>query len=134
MTERFRQSNVAGGRPIRREVKLTESEDNALYFAAMEAGMTPARFLKEAALSRQRGITVKERHEVILEVFRIQRSLAAVGNNINQLAKRANAEDQVTSEAAGELTSSLRYLRSVLGEISQTLPRLAVSPEEADPS
>lgn len=134
MAGRMRQANVPGGRTIRREVWLSEFEDNALYFAAERAGMTPARFLKESALSHERGMSVTERHTVVKELFQLKRSLVAVGNNINQLARWANAEEALNAEVSKELSSALVYLRRVVGEISENAPKLAVSPEEADAS
>lgn len=132
MAGRMRQANAAGGRPIRREVKLTEFEDNALYFAASQAGMTPARFLKESALSHDRGMSVSERHELSTRLHQIQGSLAAIGNNINQLARCANAEEAVTKEISAELTHSLAQVRATMRRVDDALPSLAVSPEEAD--
>ncbi|PRZ11677.1 plasmid mobilization protein [Nesterenkonia sandarakina] len=132
MAERMRQANARGGRPIRREVKLTEFEDNALYFAASQAGMTPARFLKESALSRQRGISVTERREIVLSLHKIQAAIAAIGNNINQLARHANAEDAITKEISAELTHSLAQVRATMQRTNDAVSRLAVSPEEAD--
>nr|WP_255546508.1 MULTISPECIES: plasmid mobilization relaxosome protein MobC [unclassified Nesterenkonia] len=61
-------------------------------------------------------------------------SLAAVGNNLNQLARRANAEEAVTAEISAELTYSLAKLRATMKQIDETLLGLAVSPEEADAS
>lgn len=134
MAGRMRQANAEGGRPVRRVVKLTEFEDNALYFAAAKVGMTPARFLKESALSRERGVSVSERHEMSTRLNQLNGSLAAVGNNLNQLARRANAEEAVTAEISAELTHALAKLRATMSQISETLPGLAVSPEEADAS
>lgn len=134
MAGRMRQANVEGGRKIPRQVKLTEFEDNALYFAAQRAGMTPARFLKESALSHERGMSVTERHTVVKELFRLKRSLAAIGTNINQLAKWANAEESLNAEISKELHSSLAHLNRLMVEITETTPKLAVSPEEADAS
>ncbi|WP_255546445.1 MULTISPECIES: plasmid mobilization relaxosome protein MobC [unclassified Nesterenkonia] len=132
MAKRMRQANVKGGRPVTREVKLTEFEDNALYFAAAKAGMTPARFLKESALSRDRGISVAERHEMILSLHKIQAALAAIGNNINQLARHANAEDALTKEISAELTHSLTQVRATMQRTGDAVSSLAVSPDEAD--
>lgn len=134
MAGRMRQANVEGGRKIPRQVKLTEFEDNALYFAAQRAGMTPARFLKESALSYERGMSVTERHTVVKELFLLKRSLAAIGTNINQLAKWANVEESLNAEISAELHSSLAYLNRLMGEISENTAQLAVSSEEADAS
>lgn len=134
MSGRMRQANAKGGRPIRRVVMLTEFEDNALYFAASEAGMTPARFLKESALSRDRGISVTERTRLSAELVQIKNSLAAIGNNINQLARHANAEEALTTQISAELTHSLARVRAATDQIKETLPGLAVSPEEAKAS
>lgn len=128
----MRQANAVGGRPIRRVVKLTEFEDNALYFAAADAGMTPARFLKESALSRERGISVTERHELILSLHKIQAALSAIGNNINQLARHANAEDALTKEISAELTHSLTQVRATMQRTNDAVSGLSVSPVEAD--
>lgn len=132
MAGRMRQANAKGGRAVRRVVKLTEFEDNALYFAAFEAGMTPARYLKESALSRERGMSVSERHELITRLHQIQGAIAAIGNNINQLARHANAEDALTTEVSAELTHSLAQARATMQRVNDVLPSLAVSPEESD--
>ncbi|GAA2559337.1 hypothetical protein HD598_002736 [Neomicrococcus aestuarii] len=120
--DRKRQANVTGGRPIRREVKLSVSEDAALRVAAASMGVTVPRLLKESALSASRGETVTERHELIKELFLVQRAIAAVGNNINQIARAANA----TGEISEELQGSLVYARSVLKRMDAVLESLSL--------
>src|SRR5699024_7681827 len=62
---RKRQANVAGGRPVRREVKLTDAEDAAIRFAASELSITVPRYLKESALAASRGETATERANLL---------------------------------------------------------------------
>ncbi|WP_271395953.1 plasmid mobilization relaxosome protein MobC [Neomicrococcus lactis] len=120
--DRKRQANVSGGRPIRREVKLSVAEDAALRVAAASMGVTVPRLLKESALSASRGETVTERHELIKELFLVQRGIAAVGNNINQIARAANA----TGEISEELQGSLAYARGVLKRMDVVLESLSL--------
>ena len=84
---RKRQANVPGGRPVRREVKLTDAEDTALRFAAAELNITVPRYLKEAALASSRGETLTERKALLQHLFELQRQLAAVGNKVHKSIK-----------------------------------------------
>ncbi|MGY5319294.1 plasmid mobilization relaxosome protein MobC [Neomicrococcus lactis] len=98
------------------------AEDAALRVAAASMGVTVPRLLKESALSVSRGETVTERHELIKELFLVQRGIAAVGNNINQIARAANA----TGEISEELQGSLAYTRGVLKRMDVVMESLSL--------
>lgn len=120
MSGRMRQANVDGGRRVRREVKLTELEDNALLLAAGEAGTTVQRLMVESALAFDRGESVTERRELITLLHRMHGQLAAIGNNLNQTAKAANA----TGEIASDISHAIAYLRSTIATVSDAAERL----------
>lgn len=124
---RKRQSNAAGGRSVRREVKLTVDQNLALQVMADEAGVSVARLLVESTLSQSRGETAAERHELITLLFLLQRGLAAAGNNINQIARVANT----TGEIKDDLHDSLEHLRATVARIDEVLESLKIA---GDPS
>ena len=119
---RKRQPNAAGGRSVRREVKLTVEQNLALQVMADEIGVSVPRLLVESTLSQSRGETAAERHELITSLFLLQRGLAAAGNNINQIARAANA----TGEIKGELHDSLEHLRETVARIDEVLESLKI--------
>jgi len=119
---RRRQANVVGGRPVRREVKLTDAEDAALRFAAAELNITVPRYLKEAALATSRGETLTERKALLQHLFGVQRELAAVGNNLNQLTRAFHADGTVGSDLAGTLVA----VRESVATVNDTLESLAL--------
>lgn len=124
---RKRQANVVGGRPIRREVKLTEAEDTALRFAALELGITVPRYLKESALSTSRGETLSERKALLQHLFGVQRQLAAIGNNLNQLTRASNADGSIGSD----LAVTLDAVRRCVDVVDDTLASLALDSDVA---
>lgn len=113
MSKRARQANAPGGRSVRRVVKLTELEDNALMLRAANLGVSVQRFMVESALAHEKGETVTARHDAIETLLRLERQLSAVGNNLNQIARVANA----TGEMESELDHSLGYLRRTLAAV-----------------
>ena len=124
---RKRQANVPGGRPVRREVKLTETEDAALRFASLELGVTVPRYLKEAALASSRGETLTERKALLQHLFGVQRELAAVGNNLNQLTRAFNADGTV----GNDLGRTLDAVRQSVATVNNTLESLALDGDVA---
>jgi len=119
---RKRQANVVGGRPVKREVKLSDSEDAALRLAASDMNITVPRYLKESALAVSRGETATERAQLLKSLFGVQRHLSAMGNNLNQIARGVNIDGLVR----GELNSSLEELRSTLQDIDSAVSSLSL--------
>lgn len=115
VADRMRQPNVKGGRPVRREVKLTELQDNALLVLANQDGKTVQQFMVDAALAEEVGETITERRESMTRLMQLHGQLAAIGNNLNQLAKTANA----TGEVGRELTHALAYLHRAVGAVTE---------------
>lgn len=113
MSSRRRQANVEGGRPVRREVRLTEFEDNALMLKAAEQKVSVQRLLVESALTFEAGETVTDRRHALGVILRVERQLAAIGNNLNQIARAVNAGEPVETG----ISKSLEYLRSALGKL-----------------
>lgn len=122
VAERRRQANVVGGRPARRVVKLSASEDAALSLAAVEQGVTVPRLLKESALAASRGETVTERRRVLTALNVLTGQLARIGNNLNQIARGLNTD----GELHGDVRGSLEELRGVLRDVDEVIESLAL--------
>ncbi len=83
---------------------------------AAAAHVTVPRLLVEAALS-ETGETATDRSELRAEFFHARRLLAAVSNNLNQIAKATNA----TGEVQADLESTLHAVRAVAERLDHAL-------------
>ncbi len=93
----------------------------ALQVMADEAGVSVPRLLVESTLSQSRGEPAAERREVLAALFVVQRSVAAVGNNLNQIARAANA----TGEVDAGLGSLIEHLRGSMTRLDETIASLS---------
>ena len=110
-----------GGRGVRRNVRLTEFEDNALMLKAAEQSVSVQRLLVESALTFEAGETATERRHAVAAILRVERQLAAIGNNLNQIARAVNAGEPVEAGISG----SLEYLRGALKRLDQAADVIA---------
>ncbi len=109
---RRRRANVAGGRKHRHAVLVTPEEEALLVARAEAQRVTVPRLLVESALS-EGGETPTQRRRAMAELFAIRRALAGTANNVNQIARVANAEGRVSDELAatlGELDARLHAI------------------------
>ncbi|MGO1569358.1 MAG: MobC family plasmid mobilization relaxosome protein [Brachybacterium sp.] len=112
---RRRRANVPAdqGR-VRHEVVVSQPEELRLKAAADRQGLTVPRLLVESALhavdAAQGGMSLTDRQALYTEVFSVNRKMAGVANNINQIAKQANSHDGFTRDEAEELTAEAKEL------------------------
>lgn len=121
VVDRKRQANVAGGRPVRRVVKLSVSESAALSLAAVEQGVSVPRLLKESALAQSSGETATDRRRILTALNVMTGQLAKVGNNLNQIARGLNTD----GELHGDVRGSLEELRGVLRDVDAAVESLS---------
>ena len=81
------------GQRIKRQVYLTEAEEQYVLLKAKEYGYNFSRMCRYALLhlddtSARKKIQVTTEHNILIEER--QRQLAAIGNNINQIAHQVN--------------------------------------------
>lgn len=76
-----------------------EEEAQLLRLAAAQRVSVP-RLLIEAALAPPDGggETATERRDALAELFHIQRTLAGIANNVNQIARATNASGQLQAD------------------------------------
>ncbi|MBF5083748.1 MobC family plasmid mobilization relaxosome protein [Quadrisphaera sp. INWT6] len=117
-----RQPNQAGGRTRSHRVKVTDAEAEQLTQLATAQGVSVPRLMVESALSPT-GTTPAARQEAIAELFAVRRLLAAVSNNVNQIARHANA----TSEFPGDAVAALGAVHRTVLRIDETIDDLALT-------
>ena len=121
MSEQVPPGRVLARRPFKHEVKVTAEQETRLLELAAEQRVSVSRLLVESALTPAPGETVTERRNAMAELFALHRLLAAVSNNVNQLAKVANA----TGEIPPEVHETLHAVRRIAERIDSTIDGLA---------
>ncbi|MCY0905753.1 plasmid mobilization relaxosome protein MobC [Arthrobacter sp. H14-L1] len=116
---RRRRENRPAGTKKRREVWVTAEEDGALIAKAAGQKVTVPNLLISAALSEYSD-SPTERRALAAELMAVHTLLARSSNNINQLARQANA----TGEFPVEAHESLKFIRSVAMRIDRALDGL----------
>lgn len=84
---------------------------------AAAQGVTVPRLLVESALAGDRA-TGAQRRDAIIELFAVRRLLAAVSNNVNQVARHANAGEEFPADA-----------HAVLDAVRRLVPRISAAAE-----
>ncbi|WP_237739554.1 plasmid mobilization relaxosome protein MobC [Arthrobacter sp. TB 26] len=95
---RRRRANIDGETQYVR-VSMSEQERTRLYVLEEQTGRSPSEILVSAALYAQSSDSLAERRALATEFMAARRYLAALSNNVNQLAKHANATDEFPEEA-----------------------------------
>lgn len=116
---RRRRANTPAGTKKRRDVWVTVEEEAALVARAELEKVTVPNLLVSAALA-DRSDSPTERRAVIAELMQLHNLLARSSNNINQLARQANA----TSEFPMEAREALKHIRSVAMRIDDAIDGL----------
>ena len=107
---RRRRANVVGGRVHKHNVRVSAEEEAALVVRAAANGVSVPRLLVEAALADAHGVV--DRRGDLLELFSVARTLGALGNNLNQIAKATNAGRELPEDLQEPLRHTMAALRS----------------------
>ena len=119
---RQRRANVEGGRQHFHKVKVSAEEEGILARLAAAQHVTIPRLLVESAIaSEHAGETPTERRNAIAELFALHRLLAAVSNNVNQIARATNA----TGEVQEDMRWTLAKVRETAVRIDKAIDGLA---------
>lgn len=116
---RRRRANSPAGTKKRREVWVTAEEEAALIARAARENVTVPNLLLTAALS-EGSETPTQRKAAMAELMAIHTLLARVSNNVNQIARHANAGDEFPQDAK----AALAYVRQVAVRIDGAIEGL----------
>lgn len=120
MAERKRRANVKGGRPHSFQVTASDHEAAALVAKAEQSRKTVPALLFDAAMADGATERVVLGVEVRDELTAIRNMMRALGNNVNQLAKHANA----TGEFPAEASAAIVAVQRTAVRINETLLKL----------
>ncbi len=121
---RRRRANAPGGRRVyAHQVKVTAEEEAVLTRLADRAGVSVPRLLVESTVAEDR-VTATDRHNTLVALFDLSRVLGGVANNLNQLAKHANA----TGEFPQGAFAVREQVRGLLPRVEETLALVAGNP------
>ena len=116
---RRRRENKPAGTKKRRDVWVTVEEEAALVARAERERVTVPNLLISSALS-EHSDSPTERRAIASELRSLHNLLARASNNINPLARQANA----TSEFPAEAREALKHIRSVAMRIDDAIDGL----------
>ncbi|UNK47768.1 plasmid mobilization relaxosome protein MobC [Arthrobacter sulfonylureivorans] len=116
---RRRRANAPAGTKKRRDVWVTAEEEASLIARAARERVTVPNLLVSAALS-EHSDSPTERRAIAAELMSLHNLLARSSNNINQLARQANA----TGEFPAEAREALKHVRKVAMRIDGAIDGL----------
>lgn len=109
---RRRRANASVARQHSHRVKVTPEEEARLVALAEDQRVSVPRLLIESTLQRG-GETSTQRRDLLTQFFTTQRMLAALSNNVNQMAKTSNATGVLPAELAATLRATQRMLKQM---------------------
>ena len=104
-----RRENSASPRTGTRLVRVNPEEDAALMRLAAHQNMSVPRLLVESALRPDTSVSRADIQELITTLFGLSQQISAVGVNLNQIAKVANASGEVPDDL-GNVFQGLKQL------------------------
>ncbi len=103
---------------------MTPEEEGMLLRLARQQNVSIPRLLVESALAADAGESATERRDALAELFAVHRLLAAVSNNVNQIARVANATGEVPT---AEVSATLAAVRRTAERIDMVVDELSLS-------
>lgn len=104
---RRRRANIEGKTQYVR-VSMSEQERAALLILEERTNRTASEIMVSAALYAENSESLAERRGLAVELMQARRLLATVSNNVNQIARHANAGDEFPKDAAAAVAAARR--------------------------
>lgn len=118
---RFGKRRRQNGAPHRVQVSMNDVERAKLLKAESDSGRSASQILVSTFMDSDGHSTTEDRRAVLAELLITRQHLAAIGNNLNQLSRHANATMEFPREASEtlrEIRAQLTRTRSILDELS----------------
>lgn len=119
---RRRRENTPGGRREKIEVKVTDEEDALLRARASVAGMSVQRLMVSRALADPGSAPVdyEVRRAAWEQACEVRNLIAAVGNNMNQIARNANTDAEIPEDFDAAVAATHRAMKRVLDAFGES--------------
>ncbi|WP_020109770.1 plasmid mobilization relaxosome protein MobC [Nocardia sp. 348MFTsu5.1] len=119
---RRRRANVPGGRDEKIEVKVTADEKELLRARGKLMNMSPQRLMVTSALGQNSAprVDYADRKQAWDQACELRNLIAAIGNNMNQIARQANSDEQIPADFATALDAVMRAHRRVFDAFGET--------------
>lgn len=95
------------------KIRVSQSELDAIAARCREAGLTMSAYIRTMAIEG----AVIQRDDGLADKKLIAGMLGAIGNNINQLSRRANVQDNIDPLLADELREALARVKGLAGSM-----------------
>lgn len=120
---RRRRANVPGGRGGRFVVKVSPEEEALLVARAkMAGGISVQRLMVTAVLSdgSVRSVDFETRRQAWAQACEVRNAIAALGVNMNQIARQANTDQDIPADFAPATAAVTRAMARVLEAFEAT--------------
>jgi uncharacterized protein (DUF1778 family) len=115
---------VAGGRQVFVKTRVTPEQHEALKQRAAELRVSVSKLMVDSALTPA-GLTLPEQNALWSELEGIGRQLAAVGNNVNQIARHLNSGGAMRP---GEVAGASDAVTRIAARLAAVLDELPAAP------
>ncbi len=119
---RRRRANTPGGRDGRFVVKVSADEEALLRARAQQANVSVQRLMVARALNDDRAPSVdyETRRQAWAQACEVRNSIAALGVNMNQIARHANTDQEIPADFAPAAEAVTRAMERVLEAFEAT--------------
>lgn len=95
------------------KIRVSQPELDAITSRCRQAGLTLSAFIRTMAMEG----AVIQRSDSLADKKLIAGLLGALGNNLNQLARRANIQDDIDPLLASDLREALERVHGLIGSV-----------------
>ncbi|MBG6218983.1 hypothetical protein IWX75_003471 [Arthrobacter sp. CAN_A6] len=110
------------GKTVYVRVSMSEMERAQLLRLEAQTGLSPSAILVDAALGSGDPAVLTVRKQEVVTLLTIRRLIGAAANNMNQLARHANATGEVKDEALAAVQDARVLMRQIEAKMYELKP------------
>ncbi len=110
------------GRTVYVRVSMSEMERAQLLQLEAQTGLSPSAILVDAALGSGDPAVLTVKKQEVVTLLEIRRLVGTAANNMNQLARHANATGEVKDNALASVQEARRLMRQIEAKMYELKP------------
>jgi hypothetical protein len=110
------------GKTVYVRVSMSEMERAQLLQLEAQTGLSPSAILVDAALGSGDPAVLTVRKQEVVTLLTIRRLIGTAANNVNQLARHANATGEVKNEALAAVQEARQLMRQIEAKMYELKP------------